>query len=74
MDKQYQLALKQVKALVIFAATTIASLLLTAMNVGTVVNGGWFVIVLCQMPMALTGFYLGYTLMNAGRKEGLNTD
>jgi len=29
---------------------------------------------LCQMPMALPGFYLGYTLMTAGRKEGLNAD
>jgi hypothetical protein len=24
--------------------------------------------------MAMTGFYLGYTLMTAGRKEGLNAD
>ena len=74
MSKEFDVAMKQTKALIIFACTTIASLLLTAMNVATVVNGGWFIIVLCQMPMALTGFYLGYTLINAGRKEGLNKD
>jgi len=29
-------------------------------------------VIVCQLPMALTGFYLGYTLMTAGRAEGLN--
>ena len=61
-------------ALGLFAATTIISLLLTAMNVRAVIEYGWQVVLLCQMPMALTGFYLGYTLMTAGRQEGLNAD
>jgi hypothetical protein len=65
---------KQMFALGLFAATTIISLLLTAMNVRAVIEYGWQVVLLCQMPMALTGFYLGYTLMTAGRKEGLNAD
>ena len=65
---------KQMVALGLFAATTIISLLLTAMNVRAVIEYGWQVVLLCQMPMALTGFYLGYTLMTAGRKEGLNAD
>jgi len=65
---------KQMFALGLFATTTIISILLTAMNVRSVMEYGWPVIVLCQMPMALTGFYLGYTLMTAGRKEGLNED
>ena len=65
---------RQMFALGLFAATTIISLLLTAMNVRAVIEYGWQVVLLCQMPMALTGFYLGYTLMTAGRKEGLNAD
>ena len=59
-------------ALGLFAATTIISLLLTAMNTRAVIEYGWQVVLFCQMPM--TGFYLGYTLMTAGRKEGLNAD
>ncbi len=65
---------KQMFALGLFAVTTIISILLTAMNVRAVIENGWPVILLCQMPMALTGFYLGYTLITAGRKEGLNAD
>jgi len=65
---------KQMFALGLFATTTIISILLTAMNVRAVMEYGWPVIVLCQMPMALTGFYLGYTLITAGRNEGLNED
>ena len=65
---------KQMYALVLFAATTIISILLTAMNVRAVIEYGWQDVLLCQMPMALTGCYLGYTLMKAGRKEGLNAD
>ena len=48
---------KQMFALGLFAATTIISLLLTAMNVRAVIEYGWQVVLLCQMPMALTGFY-----------------
>lgn len=65
---------KQSFALVLFLATTIITMLLTAINVRAVVEGGWQIVTLAQSPMALTGFYLGYTLMTAGRKEGLNTD
>ena len=65
---------KQMFALGLFAATTIISILLMAMNVRAVIEYGWQVALLCQMPMALTGFYLGYTLMTAGRKEWLNAD
>ena len=65
---------KQMFALGLFAVTTIISILLTAMNVRAVIEHRWPVILLCQMPMALTGFYLGYTLITAGRKEGLNAD
>ncbi len=50
---------KQMFALGLFAATTIISLLLTAMNVRAVIEYGWQVVLLYQMPMALTGFYLG---------------
>ena len=65
---------KQSFALVLFLATTIITMLLTAINVRAVVEDGWQIVILAQSPMALTGFYLGYTLMTAGRKEGLNTD
>ena len=65
---------KQMFALGLFAATTIISILLMAMNVRAVIEYGWQVVLLCQMPMALTGFYLGYTLMTAGRKEWLNAE
>ena len=65
---------KQSFALVLFLATTIITMLLTAINVRAVVEGGLEIVVLVQSPMALTGFYLGYTLITAGRKEGLNKD
>ena len=63
---------KQIFALVLFAVTTIFSMLLTAMNIKTVMGYGVPAVIVCQLPMALTGFYLGYTLMTAGRSEGLN--
>ena len=63
---------KQVFALGLFAVTTIVSMLLTAMNIKAVMEYGVPAVIVCQLPMALTGFYLGYTLMTAGRSEGLN--
>ena len=63
---------KQIFALGLFAVTTIFSMLLTAMNIKAVMEFGVPAVIVCQLPMALTGFYLGYTLMTAGRAEGLN--
>jgi hypothetical protein len=63
---------KQIFALGLFAVTTIFSMLLTAMNIKAVMEYGVLAVIVCQLPMALTGFYLGYTLMTAGRTEGLN--
>jgi hypothetical protein len=67
---------KQTTALFLGAIGMMGGAAVAAMNIHWIMGHSIPLVafLITQIPSALGGFYLGYTLMTAGRREGLNRD
>ena len=67
---------KQVIALFAFLGCALVGGLAMALNLNTIMSSDnpMLIVVLCQVPLGVSGVYLGMVLMQAGRKEKLRSE